>query len=154
MIIREAIAEDIPQMVAMGVLMHAESPRFSAFEYSHEKCTNLCQHLIDSPDGRLFVAEKDGGLVGMFAGFAFEHFFSPELTVSDVFVYVLPEHRKGRAFFKLLRAFEASVTPAEGTIEVTLGISTEVHTDETAGVYERLGYKKLGYTMRRTLGDV
>ena len=152
--IRKAEEKDIPSILVLGRRMHAESPRFSSFAFNPDKCADLCRNLITSPMGRVFVAEKEKEILGVFAGFVAEHFFSDELTASDVAVYVLPEYRNGMAFIRMLQAFEDSVTPDNGSIEVTLGISTEINPEKTRRLYACMGYSNVGFTMRRTLNHV
>lgn len=152
--IRPARFDDIPALVSLGEQMHAESPRFSRFAFAPEKCAEFARGLIESPQGFVFVAETGSEIIGLFAGFKTEHFFSFDRMASDVAVFVLPAHRGGSAFLRLLRAFEAAVAEGEDKLEIILGISTEVHTAQTAELYAKLGYSSIGASMGKVVGDV
>jgi len=122
-------------------MMHAESPRYSAMEYSEEKIYNLAQTLLNNPQvGGILVAEVDKQVVGMFAFVVSEQFFGPERMASDLAVYLAPEHRGGSLFARLVIAFEKWADEL-GVARKVVGVSTGLHTEVTVGAFERLGYK-------------
>lgn len=135
--IRPAQAADFDRMLVLAAMMVRESPRYSRHAFSVDKARQLFAVLMQR--GGLFVADKDGELVGFFAGLVAEHFLSTDRVASDIGVFVLPEHRGGSAFVRLVRAFEAWAI-AEGAREISLGISTQVQAEQTVRMYERLGY--------------
>lgn len=134
----------------MGRRMHAESPRFRDSEYSAEKCAQTFDRLLANDYGVVLVAESNGEVVGMMAGFALEHFFSTDITASDVVVYVVPEARGTSAAARLIRAFEQWAVD-KGASEIMLGVSTEVHSERTAAFYGRLGYPHSGHVVLKRL---
>lgn len=151
--IRSATILDTPALVELGRLMHAESPRFRRFDFDGEKIAQLAVMLIQSPDGILLVAEVDGELVGMYAGFVSEHFFGHDRFATDYVAFVAPAHRGGTVFIRLLAEFERQAA-ARGAKEVFPGVSTEVRADRTATLYERRGYRLSGYIAVKDLGNV
>lgn len=156
MLIRHATPPDIPRLVELGRAMHEESPRFSPFSYDAAKAHVFLEHLVSSPFGRVIVAEKQGEIVAMIAGFIIELFFSQDITACDAVVYVAPLHRGGTAFVRLVRTFEEEAEKAigGGRGEIIFGVNTEVHAEETAVMYERLGYRRAGITMQKKVGHV
>ncbi len=147
--IRPAQPHDLVQLLEMGRLMHAESPRFRPVPFSTEKAQQLIEQLISR--GGAFVAEVDGALVGMFGGVVFEHFFSTTKMAADVVLYVTPEYRGGSLAARLVHAFERWAIEA-GADELVLGVSTGIEAERTAGLYERLGYERSGISLLKTAG--
>ena len=147
--VRQANLSDIPQMVALGELMHQESPRYRMMDYSADKCAELGRSLI--AQGGLFVAEIDGVLVGMMAGCITEHFFGYDLMACDLVCYVLPEHRGSTTAVRLIKKFEAWAFD-HGAKVISLGVSTEVNSERTLALYERLGYRKAGGILVKAKG--
>lgn len=149
--IRAATVADIPALLGLAKRMHAESPRFARRTFVPGKCEAVIRALLTGQvAGSVFVAEKNHAIVGMAAGFVVEHFFGDEKTASDLAVYVTPEERGGSIAIKLIRAFEHAVRAA-GAVELTLGISTEIAAERTVDLYERLGYRRSGYSMLKEL---
>ena len=93
--IRQATREDIPHMIDLGAQMHAES-RFSVLGYDREKVAALFSHLLDT-DQFIEVIERDGVLIGGFAGFVTEHWASKDLVSYDCGLFISPDHRGGGA---------------------------------------------------------
>jgi len=144
--VRRAVGADFPTLIAMGREMRDESPRFARLGYSPERCHELLAGLSTSPQGLVLVAEQDGLIVGMLLGLASRHFFSDDITASELVVYVAPDARGGSAAVKLIRHFEAWAVE-KGAADIVLGVSTEVHADRTAQFYERLGYLPSGHSL-------
>lgn len=138
--IRQATSDDISAMVYLGELMHGESPRFSRCEYKPEKLVAMADHVLGG-NGVAFVVEVGGEIVGMMVGLVTEHFFSDVRIGTDLALYIAPEHRGGRHVVALVKAFEARAVEL-GASEIELGVSTGVHADRTAALYEALGYKR------------
>jgi GNAT superfamily N-acetyltransferase len=129
--------------------MAAESPRFASIPYDDGHALAVVHSLIGAERGAVFVLERDGAAVGMLLGIAAPHLFSPQLLASDLALFILPTHRKGRAAVALIRAFEDWARRI-GAVEVALGVSTGVHPEATVRLFERLGYVPVSYgTLKR-----
>lgn len=148
--VRHGTATDWPQLLAMGRDMRNESPRFAAMDYDDDKVIDLFAGLSAGPNGLVLVADGASGPVGMLLGFAAEHFFGHSITASELVVYVAPHARGGSTAVKLLRAFEDWAVERRAS-EIVLGVSTEVHAERTAQFYNRLGFERSGFTVRKTL---
>lgn len=149
--IRRAAEADVPAMVGMAKLMRRESPRYRGTVFDEAKLTRLLLGLVRGqiPGGAL-VAELGGALVGMVGGFVYQHFFGGGLTASDFGLYVAPAHRGGSIAPRLIGAFEDLVREA-GAEDLVMGVSTEVEPERTAGLYERLGYRRTGISLLKEL---
>lgn len=153
--VRRATPADTETLIVMGRAMHDESPRYRAKGFNPDKLRALAAHLngahlADNPNAAIFVAETGGELVGMFVAVAAERWFCDERFVTDLAVYVKPEHRGSTAFVRLVTAFEAWARE-HGIWDLTPGVSTEINPRQTVCAYERLGYTLSGYTMTKTL---
>lgn len=149
MLVREATRDDVGAVMEMGRAMHAESPSLRGLDYDEAKVLNLIEFLIANPNsGGVLVAEIEGKIGGMLLFFVAEHFFGKDKYASDLCVYLRPEHRGGRGFLRLIRAFETRAGEL-GVAEKLLGISTGVHPERTAAALTRLGYDRATIGLRK-----
>lgn len=141
--IRPAATADIPQLVALGEAMHAES-RYARFPWNARKVCGLMDWLIANDDGLLLVAERDGEIVGGFLGMAADHWAVDMRVATDFALYVVPDRRGGMAAVRLLRAYKAWV--AERAVdEANLGITTGVKVEATSRLYQAEGFMPAGH---------
>lgn len=153
-IVRAATEADLPELIEMGRALHDESPRYQGMAFNPRKLTELWAQLKGTllvPAGCVFVAVRDGYTVGMTVGIIATRWFSDERYLTDLTMYVKPEHRHGRAFPRLVAALEAWAAD-QGIAEIALGVSTEIHAEATSRAYTRLGYRLAGYTMVKSNG--
>lgn len=148
--VRRATAADTPALIELGRAMHAESPRYRDMPFSETRLQALAARLHSSgtllvEEAALFIAEADGKPVGMAIVFIDEPLLSDAKFATDLVVYLKPEHRGGRLFLKLVRAFEAWAIQ-QGARQIVLGVSTGVHSEQTVNAYRRLGYQPAGNT--------
>lgn len=143
--VRFATTNDVAEIVHVGRIMHAESPRFSKFPYSPKKVTEFTAALMLSSVGCVIVAEqKDVGIIGFYGGFIAEHYFSEAKFAADAAVFVAPAYRGGSAFVRMAMMFEEWAR-SHGAVEFAPGISTEVSPDKVLRMYEKLGYRLSGH---------
>lgn len=140
--IRPATAADIPAMLALGEAMHAES-RYSALAWCTPKVCGLLDMLLESDKGLVLVAERDGVVVGGFLGFIDEHFFSRETVATDLALFIEPSRRGGVAAARLLKAYVVWATE-QGAAQITVGITTGVHVEQTARLFQGCGFAPVG----------
>jgi GNAT superfamily N-acetyltransferase len=150
--IRQAVAADVPALMVLGKAMHAESPRFSHLRFNAAKAEALLVRLL--PGGGALVAERDGIIVGMMAGYTVPLWFSDDVIASDFVLYLIPEERrKGRAAFMLVRAFE-NWAIAQGAVDIAPSTTTGVDPEGTARFYEKLGYGRTGISLFKRVRNV
>ena len=140
--IRSATNSDIPALTCMAEVMHAESPRLSRIPFSAAKVSRLFSSLIALPDGLVLVVEVGGVIVGGVAAVVSEHWFSDEKVATEFGIFLMQEHRGGLAAARLVRSYiDWARTHGVGPGWVKIGISTGVHQEKTAELYEALGAK-------------
>ena len=139
--IRAANYDDLPALLDMGRLMHAES-YYGRFPYDAEKIEALLRVLIDG-EGCVFLYERDGRLIGYFLGMLGEHWFGHSTLACDLALYVLPDERGTLAAPSLIKAF-VRWAKSVGADDVQLAISTDVHANRTARLFEGFGFRSVG----------
>lgn len=145
--IRIADHADIPAMIALGRRLHAESERYAAVPFDVDKLTDTITMMLASPWHVILLAEVDDVLVGMFGGGVAPYFFSHSLFGADVSLFVAPEHRGSTIAVRLIKEWERLLSGDTRVKESILGISTGIDADRTKQLYERLGYRCVGYVM-------
>lgn len=141
--IRPATVEDIPRLIELGGLMHAESERFSRHPYAPDRIDALLRRLIGSPRGLVLVATDETDMFGVFVGVAAEHWACEALVASDLALFVRQDKRGSTAAPRLLCGYVAWCKSI-GAAMATAGISTQVHPEKSARLYRGLGFQEVG----------
>lgn len=135
--IRAATLSDIASIVELGVAFMMESQyhtHLTVNELAHEK---LARMLIEAPHGEIFIAERDGEIVGMIGVIATLHPHSGDSVMSELFWYVQPDARGAGP--KLLLRAEAWAR-SNG---VTRSLVVSPLHDGVSRLYTRMGYVPL-----------
>lgn len=138
--IRRATLSDIPDLLALGRKMHAES-WYSYLDYDVEKIASVLELLLK--DGFLCVHEMEGVIVGGMAGCLSQFWFCRELMAHDLALFVEPGRRGGIAAARLVQAFIVWARD-RGAQEVSLAVSTGVMIRETGELFEAMGLRHVG----------
>jgi GNAT superfamily N-acetyltransferase len=139
--IRIATRDDLSVLLVLGRRLHQESAyRFLPFDAA--KVAASAEALIA---GAGYVAIA--GDWGMFAGGLAEYWFSRAQYAADLCLYLAPERRRtlagAQAVAAFIRGFRAWAQ-ARGATELTLAVTTGIHTEATARLYERFGLVRAG----------
>jgi L-amino acid N-acyltransferase YncA len=145
--VRDATLEDIPAMIRIGEIMHAES-RYSFMTYDGEKVAFTLKTLIGT--GFVRVHEHNGEIDGGMVGYMGEPWFSNERVASELALFIVPGKRGGMAAWYLLSEFVAWCDQ-QGAREITLAITTGVKVEETGKLYQRLGFEQVGGVFKRRI---
>jgi len=94
-------------------------------------------------NGEIFVADRDGELVGFIACMVQPYFFSNRLKAFDMGFYVRPEQRGGSTAIRLVMAYEFWAKEM-GAQDIYIGQTTAVDIERTLKFYAHLGYKPVG----------
>ena len=88
--IRPFTLEDLPTMVELGKIMHEESV-YRDLDFDAQKLIDLGHHYIANPE-RCWsaVAEVNGRIIGMYAGYITEYYFGKDLIAQDLLLFVDP----------------------------------------------------------------
>ena len=140
--VRQALPADVPRLVELGALMHAESPRFRDFAYLPERCAASLLNVMAHPQGFAVVAECQEEVVGGMLAIAVPHYACDMVQASDLALFVSPDARGGAVAARLVRAYRrwASQLGAEPNI----GLNTGVEPERTGQLLEALGAQQTG----------
>jgi GNAT superfamily N-acetyltransferase len=148
-VIRAATHEDIPRVVEMGRRFHNAAELYDIAPFDAGSVTDMVSTLIDNPMGGLFVAEGEGGLIGMTGGLLYPFYFNGDhLTGQEIFWWVEPEHRGvGSQLFDALEAWAKEAGAKSFSM-----IALEKLTPEILGrIYRRRGYRPSEHSYIRRL---
>lgn len=154
MLIRKATVADVEALVALGKMGHEESPRYAHMSFDVERAVDFTEHVLENPWTLVLVAENDEHeVVGMLAGVVAPYFFAKALYASDVVFYVHPDYRGKTLGVQLLKEWDRVMSEDGRIVESTLGISSEISSDRTRALYEKLGYRAAGHLMVKQYGQ-
>lgn len=155
--IRLAEHADVEVVVALGAMLHAESPTYSPYPYSRTKARAIAQSCIGSllapsTDSVLFVADEGGEIVGMLGGYLTEGLFVDGMLIaSDYTFFVRPEWRGTMAAPRLLVSFE-QWAKGMGATHIYPSVSTRIDDERIVKFYEAMGYQHTGHNLSKRIG--
>ncbi len=142
--VREAKAEDIPVIVAMGREFLKTGPYSDQLD-NPSQAKDIAELVLKN--GHILVSESDGSVNGMFAFIVFPHYYTGELTAGEMIWYVKPESRAGGVALRLLAEAE-KMCRSIGVKRMQLTAPSE----EVGKLYKYCGgYKKMEVTYQRVL---
>lgn len=140
--LRMAVLSDLPQLLGLAHVMHTES-RYRDRPLSESRVADLIASLINSPDGVVLVADDGGRIVGGVVGVVADDWFAVCRVAYEYAVFLDPGARGGRLALRIVQAFQREAK-ARGASRVEMGITTGVHPERTARLYEHCGFEFLG----------
>ncbi|MFM9434609.1 GNAT superfamily N-acetyltransferase [Janthinobacterium sp. CG_23.3] len=152
MSIRVATLDDLPRILDLGELLHKESPRWSRLTFNRDKAAAFMRMLLTSESGVVFVAERDGVVVGGIAGYAEAHWASDDVLANEVSFFMDPGARGSMAPTRLICALRAW-GEIRGAKWLHAGTSTGLDPERTAGLYERLGFTRCAIGLKVEYGN-
>jgi GNAT superfamily N-acetyltransferase len=142
-VIREASIDDVPRIVEMGLRFIRETVYAGRIAENPARMAALAEQLIAGSS--MFVAEREGVVVGMTGALFFEHPLSGEPFASELFWWVEPEAR-GSLGVRLLRRL-VEWARARGAVALTMIAPTPA----VEALYERLGMERVEVSYLRRL---
>lgn len=147
--IRPATHDDLPRVLEMGERFFDTAGWDDVAEWDQASVRKTLEGLIEGDAGCLFVAEAEGGLVGMTGGLVYPFYFDHgHITGQELFWWVEPEHRGvGGA---LLDAMETWAKEA-GAKSFAMIALDKINPDLMGRVYRRRGYRPSEHSYIRRL---
>lgn len=137
--IRAATEADVPEIVRLGSQSLIDGPYAGMLKDTPEQSAKLAMETINRSNGRILLYVNDAGNVAGLLGFVvFPHYFTGELTATEIMLYVLPAERAGGAGLKLMWAGEQQ---AKEMGAERMGFTAP--NEEIGKLYERRGYIKM-----------
>jgi len=128
--IRIAVAEDAPAIYDLLCLMHQENGIFSI---SHEKVKSKITEVLNY--GVVIVAVKDDQVVGTLGLSPNQVWYTDDWNLSDVWVFVHPDHRRSTFARDLLRA--AKEVAARLNMPIMVGVVSKKETEGKVRLFSR-----------------
>lgn len=144
--IREATFDDVPQIVAMGLRFQALTTYAKHLNATAESLTTLGGQLISNEQSVIWLAEKDGAVIGMLAAAIYAQPMSGELIGTEICWWMDPEARGGRAALRLLKTAEQWAKERGATM-----FQMMAPTDEVGALYDRLGFERIEVHYQRKI---
>ena len=139
--IRPAEAGDIPRLLELGRLFHAES-QYEAFgvDFDDEELASAFEQLLDTEAGAIFVAERSGLVCGMAAVAITKAFMSRRALAVEPFFWMHPEHRGSLDAVRLILALEKWAA-TNGCVALTMIELDRIPGSPASRIYRKLGYE-------------
>jgi len=141
--IRPATIDDITHVIALGRLEHAES-RWRHLSFDDDKVGGFLCTCLHDDDNLFLVAEAGHGIIGGFLGHIYQPWYSHDKLAGDYTVFIHPQHRGCATACRLIKSY-VEWAFLKGVRGIEMGIISGVNIDDTAQLYEYLGFKKIGY---------
>lgn len=143
-LIRNAVYEDVPDLVDLGIRFISEGKYRDKITPNPEILAHQMFGLIDNPYGLLTVLEKAGRSIGMFGAMAIASPYDGAPTALEFYWYVEPESRSGGV--RLLR--HAENWARELGVKRFIAVS---HTKKVTKFLKRLGYQAMEENLVKAL---
>jgi hypothetical protein len=132
------------QVLELARMMHAESSTHSSMPLDEKKLLEQLRASATNPYVYFRLAVRGSEVMGGFFGLITPVFFSSELAARDLAWFVKPSRRGGYAAVLLVADWERW-GKEKGVKKFMLGQSTGVDIETTRALYERLGYRVVGF---------
>lgn len=143
--IRDATEDDIPRLVEMGERFLTETGYHGRVAVNPRAMARTVAQLLVSEQGAVFVSSDHAGtVIGMIGLLLFENPITGELTVSELFWWVEPEHR-GHGVRLLKRGEQWARAAGAAAVHMIAPVPS------VGQLYDRLGYEYLEATYMKAL---
>lgn len=143
--IRKATTADIGRMVELGAIMHAESPRFSQYQFLPERLALNIERVMNMPGGCVLVGENQNqSVIAGILAVAVPHYACDFVQACDMAFFVHPAHRGGTIAARLVAAYRGWADSLGA--EPNMGINTGVTPERTGKFIAATGAVQTGTT--------
>jgi len=108
-----------------------------------EKTYNQVVGTIFNDREQLLIAVENGSIIGIAWSYALEPFFSNDITVENLLVYVSKDKRGGMAGPRLLRHIKKWAKDIDAKM-IKIGTISEINTLRTKNLFKKMGYREVG----------
>lgn len=141
--IRDMTGADVPEVLSLARLMHAESRFASRFPFDEHKVHGMLAHAIESDAFAAWVADDSDQLAGGFVGLATEQWFSAAIVAQDLAMFVRPERRGACVGVQFVERFKAWARE-RGAVACEIGVNTGVAPGRTGSMLKACGMTDVG----------
>lgn len=143
--IRRACVFDVPALVELGIAYSKEALYHELFPVDLDYSVQVAMQSVQDENCCVLVAVKDHKVVGfLYAAITLFPWSRVPLAV-DQLLYIAPEARGSVLGAGLIRAYEAWAKD-KGLLVVRMSLASGITEERTRKLYDRLGYKQVGFT--------
>jgi len=135
----------MPELLAMARELVAEG-RFAPFGFIEQRVRETFEPLLNGA-GVIFVAERDGKIVGGMACGKSRDWFSDVPLTFEYGLYTRPGERGAMTGGRLITAYLLWANALAPVVNINAGVTSGVHQERTIALYLRIG-QRLGIPIR------
>ena len=148
MYVRLGLERDEDAVVALArVACEQNTPHLT---YREDLVRNAYRRYLATANPTFFLVDQEGAVIGGVLASMSSYWHAAGLIVAAEVVFVQPDKRGTRAA-ALLLAHLVEWGKMLGANEITGGSDTGMNGEQVARLYERFGFQRVGYLMRRSL---
>lgn len=148
--VRFANELDILQIAVFAQRYAEEAKHHDLFPFDIGYAIRNVSMSMSSHCNYLSVVVGKSGIKGFLWAVATTLPWSKSVVVFDNILYMLPESRGAYGVISLIKHYE-SWCKSIGAVCCSLSTASGIGTDRTCALYERMGYKPVGYQFRKEL---
>ena len=149
MIVRSAIAEDLPRYLPLAQAFHAASPMHGVIPFDNEGYSDFYLRAMLDPTVGVWLAEDEGAVIGIAGALFYPMYFSPtSMVVQELWWWLTPEARgkgAGQAMYKTIESWAI----AKGAVALFMIALEDERADKMASLYARKGFRPMERTYIR-----
>lgn len=146
MIVRNAIAEDLPRYLPLGQAFHAASPMREIIPFDPEGYAEFFLQAIHNPNMGVWLAEENNNIVGIAGALFYPMYFSPSSMVAQELWWWLNPETRGRGAGQAMYSVIESWAIAKGATALFMIALENERVDSMASLYARKGFRPLERT--------
>jgi GNAT superfamily N-acetyltransferase len=145
-IVRNAIAEDLPRYLPLAQAFHAASPMHGVIAFDVDGYSDFYLRAINDPAMGVWLAEEDGVVIGITGALFYPMYFSPtNMVVQELWWWLTPEARGKGAGQAMYKTIESWATAKGATALFMIALEDE-RAGTMANLYGRKGFRPVERT--------
>ncbi|MCF8054286.1 MAG: GNAT family N-acetyltransferase [Deltaproteobacteria bacterium] len=144
--IRFATLNDVPAIAELGRDIYAEARASSHMLYDENKLAEQTKVVLGTRVSTvciLLAEDSERKIVGIFAGYVNDYFYSETKVAANYIFYVRPEYRHQSIGLKLLTTFR-KWAENRGAKEISISITSGTELERTDTNLKKLGFEYTG----------
>jgi RimJ/RimL family protein N-acetyltransferase len=145
-IVREAELKDLEGYVNLAAMFHAASPMHNFIGFDAEGYASFFTAALEKTDVKMWLAEKNGEMIGITGAILFPLYFSPSnFVVQELWWWLTPSARGSGAAKLMYRKIEDWAKEVEASALFMIALEDN-RVQKMEKLYARAGYKPMERT--------
>lgn len=146
--VREATVLDTLSLAKLGIRYSKEARNHDHYPVDVEEMINNGVASTLNENSCILVCFRDDQPIGLLWGHCHKLPWSKNKLAMDTILYVVPEYRKTKAGYLLMKEWEVW-GKSKGAKEVQISIASGIHEEESIQFFIRMGYSLVGSQYRK-----